>query len=82
MQGEGREGKGPKLTRALTRASWTPLQRRLADREYVIFAAFVFGCSVRMIASALGLHPARVRQVLEGYESDESAPPEDSPESL
>ena len=78
MQDEGRPR--PKVTRALTSQALTPFQRRIADREFVIFAAFVFGCSTRMIASALRMHAADVRQVLLGYEHDESAPPEDSPD--
>ena len=47
----------------LSRPYRTPLQRRLEDRNLVIFAAHEFGCPVRLIARALGLDPARVRQV-------------------
>jgi hypothetical protein len=56
----------------------TPLQRRLDDRNLVIFAAHEFGCPVRLIARALGIDPARVRQVLDDWEHAKNSPPEDS----
>jgi len=75
--------KRPTITRRWIGPAYrTPLQRRLADRELVILACYLQGCSVRLIASALGLDPARIRQVLGEWEHAENSPPEDSPDSL
>ncbi len=60
----------------------TPLQRKLADRSLVIFAAHEWGCPVRMIARALDLDPARIRQVLDEWETAKNSPPEDCPGPL
>lgn len=57
----------------------TPLQRRLDDRDLVIYAAHMWGCPIRLIARALELDPARVRQVLGDWEEAKNSPPEDSP---
>ena len=70
----------PAITRPRSTAYRTPLQRRLADRELVILACRLQGLSVRLIASALGLDPARVVQVLDRLESRaENSTPGDSP---
>lgn len=62
----------------LSRPYRTPLQQRLADRNLVIFAARRFGCSVRLIARALDLDPARIRQVLDEFERVNDSTAEDS----
>jgi hypothetical protein len=55
----------------------TALQRRLEDRDLVIYAAHQFGCPVRLIARALAIDPARVRQVLAEWEAAKNSPLEE-----
>jgi DNA-binding MarR family transcriptional regulator len=73
--------KRPTITRRWIGPAYrTPLQRRLADRELVILACHLQGCSVRLIASALGLDPSYVARVLEAIEERATkSTSEDSP---
>lgn len=73
----------PRITRALVPRTGTALQRRLADRDLVIYSAHHFGCSIRLIAAAFGIDPAIVRDTIERFESgEENSSPEDSPKSV
>jgi hypothetical protein len=73
----------PKITRALTARSHSALQRRLANRDLVIYSSYRFGCSIRLIAAAFKMDVAEVRHVIDRFElAAENPPPEDFPKSV
>lgn len=54
----------PTITRAIGRAKRTPLQRQRYFRDLAIAAAYVRGCSVRLLAEGHALDPKRVRTIV------------------
>lgn len=61
----------PRITLKLIPRAATPLQRRLAARDVVIYSAWQSGYSNRLIAQAFGIDPAVVRRTIRRFEAIE-----------